>query len=141
MSDEKKTTTIRDVQSTHNDVGMHIGSLQGNLHVIGGKFSHGKVGVMIGGDPSKIVEANNPSHSSTVHVHGDVNAPLNVATGKGASIANLTVGDILAKIDASNATPEEKLAAKSKFKEFMAHPLVTSIVGGLAGGIPGALGS
>ena len=139
MTDQKKTTTILDIQSTGNDVGMHIGQHTGNLNVIGGTFSHGKVGIMIGGDPSKVIATPGASPCSTVNIHGNVNAPLNVATGQHVTITSLTVGEILAKIDSSNASPEEKMAAKSRFQEFMSHPLVTSIVGGIAGSLPGVL--
>jgi hypothetical protein len=137
MSQDKKTTTIQDVQSSHNDVGMHIGQHAGNLNVIGARISHGKVGIMIGGDPSKVVGSSGTESNATVNINGDVNAPFNFAAGPGANINALTINEILAKIDASSASQEEKLEVKSKLKEFIAHPLVTSIVGGLAGGILG----
>lgn len=43
----------------------------------------------------------------------------------------------LARIDASNAPPEEKEAAKSKLAGLLSHPLVTSIIGGIVGGAVG----
>lgn len=135
MEDEKKTTTIRDVNSTCNDIGIHIGQHKGNLNVIGGKFSNGKVGIMIGGNPADVVGSTSESQNSVVNIHGDVNAPLNVATGKTASISSLTIGEIFSMIDSSSGSDEQKMTAKSKFKEFIAHPLVTSIVGSIAGGI------
>jgi hypothetical protein len=70
------------------------------------------------------------------------NAPIcgqvNVAgTSISSPVMQLSVGDLLAKIDASDASAEEKEAAKSKLAGFLSHPLVTSIVGGLAGGAVG----
>lgn len=140
MSDKNKITTIRDVISTGNDVGMHIGQHNGNLSVIGGTFSHGKVGIMIGGNPTDVVESSSKGESSVVNVYGDVNAPLNVATGNAASISSLTIDQINLLINSALASDEDKLEAKSKLQEFMTHPLVTAIAGGLASGVPGLLG-
>lgn len=139
MSDEKKTTTIRDVNSIGNDIGMHIGQHNGNLEVIGGSFSNGKVGIMFGCNPAD-VERSSKGDSSVVHVYGDVNAPLNVATGNAASISSLTIDEINSLINLSRASDEDKLEAKSKLQEFMSHPLVIAIAGGLASGVSGSLG-
>ncbi len=42
-------------------------------------------------------------------------------------------------IDQSSATPEQKKAAKGVLSQFLAHPAVTSILGGLAGAAGSAL--
>jgi len=43
----------------------------------------------------------------------------------------------VAQIEASNAPPAEKEAAKSKLAEFLSHPLVAAIAGGIAGSAAG----
>lgn len=50
---------------------------------------------------------------------------------------NITINDLLLKIDESNGTPEQKKEAKKILKELLEHPLITSIIGGLSGGIIG----
>lgn len=73
-----------------------------------------------------------------INFNAPISGQVNVA---GTSIRNpvmhLSVGELLARIDASDAPPEEKEAAKSKLAGFLSHPLVTSIVGGIAGGAVG----
>lgn len=64
--------------------------------------------------------------------HGAITGQVNIA-GKAiaAPALNLTLGDILAKIDASSAPEEEKKNAMSALGQFLAHPLVGSVVGAL----------
>ena len=50
---------------------------------------------------------------------------------------NLSIDQIVTKIEASAATPAEKEEAKSLLTKFLAHPLVGAIVGGVAGGLVG----
>lgn len=50
---------------------------------------------------------------------------------------SLTISELIEKIDASTASPQEKEEAKSKLGEFFAHPTVASVVGGIFGGIVG----
>ena len=73
-----------------------------------------------------------------INFNAPVSGQVNVA---GSSISNpvmqLSVGELLAKIDAANASPAEKVEAKSKLAGFLSHPLVTSLVGGIAGGAAG----
>lgn len=75
---------------------------------------------------------------SQINFHGPVSGHVVVA---GESVynteLNLSLAEIIAKIDASVATPSEKEGAKSRLKEFLAHPLVAAVVGGLAGGAVG----
>lgn len=73
-----------------------------------------------------------------INFHGPITGQVNVAgESVNSPVLNLSVGDILARIDASNASPEEKETAKSKLKDFLAHPLVAAVIGGLAGHIGG----
>jgi hypothetical protein len=73
-----------------------------------------------------------------INFHAPITGQVNVA---GESISNpalnLSVGDILAKIESSDASPEDKETAKSRLKEFLAHPLVSAIIGGVVGRIGG----
>lgn len=75
---------------------------------------------------------------SNITFNGPVTGNINIA---GHSIAartmSLSLADLLTKIDASSVTEPEKEAAKSKLAEFLSHPVVAAIVGGLAGGIGG----
>jgi hypothetical protein len=69
-----------------------------------------------------------------VTIHGGVTGQVNIA-GETVSgpILHLSLGELLEQIEASDVSPAEKAAATSKFKEFLAHPLVAAIVGGLVG--------
>lgn len=73
-----------------------------------------------------------------INFNGPVSGQVNVA-GKSITspVMALSVQDIVAQIDASNGTPAEKEAAKSKLAEFLAHPLVAAIAGGIAGSAAG----
>ncbi|WP_097066411.1 hypothetical protein [Nitrosovibrio sp. Nv4] len=75
---------------------------------------------------------------SNITFNGSVTGNINVA---GYSITaqtmSLSLADILTKIEASNVEAPEKEAAKSKLAEFLAHPVVAAIIGGLAGKIGG----
>jgi hypothetical protein len=46
---------------------------------------------------------------------------------------------LLQKIDESSATEDEKKEAKSRLSKFLEHPLVTTMMGGIAGSLPGLL--
>lgn len=76
-----------------------------------------------------------------VTFNGPVNGPVTVAgetvNNIHSTVLNLTIGEIEAKIDASSATPAEKEEAKSLLGQFLAHPLVVAVVGGIAGGLGG----
>lgn len=74
-----------------------------------------------------------------INFHGPITGQVNVAgeSVDSPSMINLSVGDILTKIEKSDATPEQKAEAKSKLTEFLTHPVVAAIVGGLAGHIGG----
>jgi hypothetical protein len=71
-----------------------------------------------------------------VTIHGNVNGQINIAGESINSPAlSLTLGDLISRIEAASATSEEKATAKSKLGEFLAHPVIAAIVGGLAGRI------
>lgn len=73
-----------------------------------------------------------------INFNAPVSGQVNVA-GKSINspVMALSIQDIVARIDASDASPAEKEGAKSKLAAFLEHPLVTGIVGGLAGGTIG----
>jgi hypothetical protein len=52
-----------------------------------------------------------------------------------------TFNSIIEKINSSAASPEEKAEAKSLLKAFIEHPLVSSVIGGVAGGLVGLAGN
>lgn len=74
-----------------------------------------------------------------INFHGPITGQVNVAgeSVNSPSLMNLSVGDILTKIEKSDASPEQKAAAKSKLSEFLTHPVVAAVVGSLAGHIGG----
>lgn len=135
MDKNYKRTLIENIKSENNEIGMHVDNNYGAVHLSGGEFRNGKVGIMLGGDPSKIIQPDNSGNNSTVNVFGSVNAPLNVSLGASSFVLNLTVGEIFSQIDKAATSSEEKESAKSKFLDFIRHPLVAAIVGGLAGGV------
>jgi len=68
------------------------------------------------------------------------NSPSNVQVGSHNSQSIIQAfSSIIEKIDSSSASEAEKVEAKSKLKAFLEHPLVTSVVGGVAGGLGGLL--
>ena len=72
------------------------------------------------------------------YFHGAIAGQVNVA---GESIynteLNLSIDQIVAKIDASSATLAEKEEAKSLLARFLAHPVVAAIAGSVAAGLVG----
>lgn len=75
---------------------------------------------------------------SNITFNGPVSGNVNVA---GHSITEpvmlLSIAELLTKIETSNVPAPEREAAKSKLAEFLAHPVVAAIIGGLAGKIGG----
>lgn len=69
---------------------------------------------------------------ATLNVHG----PAQVGNGNVQNIHNV-FNQLIKEIDQSSATDEEKTEAKSRLTKFLEHPLVGSIVGGLAGSLSG----
>lgn len=88
-------------------------------------------------DGADVAEGNTtPAISITL----DQSSTVNVSNSQ-----NVAIGDnntqhwqgqfeaLVKQIDASDATHAEKLEAKSKLSEFLAHPLVVSLIGAVAG--------
>lgn len=70
--------------------------------------------------------------------NGPVTGNVNIAGHTISSpMMSLTLSELIEKIDASPATNQEKEEAKSKLGEFLAHPILTSVIGGIVGGIAG----
>ncbi|MBG0753213.1 hypothetical protein Q7O_002673 [Pectobacterium carotovorum subsp. carotovorum PCCS1] len=69
-------------------------------------------------------------------INGNVNGQLNVA---GHSINSpelqVSLSELITNIEKADVSPSEKASAKLKLQEFLAHPLVAAIVGGLAGNV------
>lgn len=75
---------------------------------------------------------------SNITFNGPVTGNINVAGHSiTAPVMSVSLGELLTKIEASNVAAPEKEAAKSKLAEFLSHPVVAAIVGGLAGKIGG----
>lgn len=75
---------------------------------------------------------------SDITFTGPVTGNVNVAGHTiSAPVMTLSFADLLSKIEASNASIADKEDAKSKLAELLSHPLVTSILGGIAGSIGG----
>lgn len=72
---------------------------------------------------------------ATLNVHG----PAQVGNGNTQNIHNV-FNQLLQQIEKSSASDEEKQEAKNRLAKFLEHPLVGSIVGGLAGSLPGLMG-
>lgn len=72
---------------------------------------------------------------ATLNVHG----PAQVGNGNTQNIHNV-FNQLLQQIEESDSSDEEKNEAKSRLANFLKHPLVGSIVGGLAGSLPGLMG-
>jgi hypothetical protein len=71
---------------------------------------------------------------ATLNVHG----PAQVGNGNIQNIHNV-FNQILKEINDSSATDEDKTEAKSRLSKFLEHPLVGSIVGGVAGSLSGLI--
>lgn len=81
-------------------------------------------------------EGSHANSSPTINLNGPVYGQLNVAGANinGASLS-ITIGELVSRIETSDASPEEKKDAKSKLNAFLSHPLVTSVLGGISSGI------
>jgi hypothetical protein len=79
-----------------------------------------------------------PMSNTNITFNGPVSGHVNVAGHSiAAPVMLLSVAELISKIDASNVAPPDKEAAKSKLAEFLSHPVVAAIIGGLAGKIGG----
>lgn len=71
-----------------------------------------------------------------ITIHGNVSGQLNVGgQSVNSPVFQLSLRELVSKIEAADVSPSEKASAKSKLYELLAHPVVAAIVGGLAGNI------
>ncbi len=75
---------------------------------------------------------------SNITFNAPVTGNVNVAGHSvSAPIMSISLAELLTKIEASNVSTNEKEAAKSRLAEFLTHPVVAAIIGGLAGKVGG----
>ncbi|WP_421196274.1 hypothetical protein [Aeromonas enteropelogenes] len=68
----------------------------------------------------------------------NVNAPSQIGNGNTQNI-NQVFNQLIQDIENSQASTEEKNEAKKRLAKFLEHPLVSSIVGGVAGSLTGLI--
>ena len=68
----------------------------------------------------------------------NVNAPSQIGNGNTQNINNI-FNQLIQDIDNSQASTEEKNEAKTRLAKFLEHPLVNSILGGVAGSLTGLM--
>jgi hypothetical protein len=83
---------------------------------------------------------------SLVEVPGQRTTNISISHSQGFQVGDHNIQQIVAslhtlisQIDAADAPPEEKRDAKKRLQDFLAHPLVSAIVGGASGGLTGLL--
>lgn len=76
--------------------------------------------------------------NTTINIHHSTG--IQVGDHNAISIQN-ALNDLGGKIEASEASPQEKAEARGLLSSFLAHPLVGSVLGGVAGAIVGGAGS
>jgi hypothetical protein len=77
-------------------------------------------------------------HVSSITFNAPVSGNVNIAGETiNANSLNVSIAEVLARIDASSASPAANEEAKSRLGAFLAHPLVSALVGGIAGGVAG----
>lgn len=72
--------------------------------------------------------------STTINIHNS--SGIQVGDHNVLNIQN-ALNELVQRIDVASATPEQKAEAKSKLAAFLTHPLVTSVLGGVAGSVVG----
>lgn len=78
-----------------------------------------------------------PKHT-TVNIHNS--SGIQVGDHNVINIQN-ALSELVQRIESASASPQEKAEAKSKLAAFLAHPLVGSVLGGVAGALVGGVGS
>lgn len=68
---------------------------------------------------------------NTFNIHG---GQIQIGDHNTQNIIN-ALQELKGKIDSADAPPEQKLQARALLSSLLAHPLVTSVLGGLAGGV------
>jgi hypothetical protein len=84
--------------------------------------------------------------ASLIEAPGQRTTNISISHSQGFQVGDHNIQQIVAslhtlisQIDAADAPPEEKREAKNRFRDFLAHPLVSAIVGGASGGLTGLL--
>jgi hypothetical protein len=77
-----------------------------------------------------------PKSANTIHIHGIHGGQVQIGDHNTQNIVN-ALQELKHKIDSANASPDQKREAIGLLRTLLAHPLVTSVLGGLAGGITG----
>ena len=75
--------------------------------------------------------------SKIININGDNYGQLNVADHISSPVVNMTISELIQKIDNSNLPSNEKENLKSKINDLISHPLLTSILGGISGAMLG----
>lgn len=78
------------------------------------------------------------ARSTTVHINNS--SGVQVGDHNVVNIQN-ALNELIQRIDVASASPEQKSEAKSLLANFLAHPLVCSVLGAVAGGITGTMSS
>jgi hypothetical protein len=73
---------------------------------------------------------------NTIHIHGIHGGQVQIGDHNTQNIVN-ALRELQQRIDSSDGTPELRQEAKGLLTTLLAHPLVTSVLGGLAGGLVG----
>lgn len=75
--------------------------------------------------------------STTINIHGSTGVQIG---DYNTQHIQATFNELIQRIEQSSASPAEKTEAKNRLAAFLQHPLVTSVLGGAAGAVLGALG-
>lgn len=81
------------------------------------------------GAPKEPAKAGN-----TIHIHGIHGGQVQIGDHNTQNIVN-ALQELKNKIDSADASPEQKKEATGLLRNLLTHPLITSVLGGLAGGI------
>ena len=80
--------------------------------------------------------------TSLVPTPGARTTNVNISHSQGFQVGDHNVQQIVAslhtlisQIDAADAPPQEKRDAKNRLRDFLAHPLVSAVIGGASGGL------
>ena len=81
-----------------------------------------------------------PEMTSPKHTTININNSTGIQVGDH-NVLNIgnAINELIQKIESSDADFKDKVEAKSRLAAFLSHPLVGSILGGVAGSLPGML--
>ena len=85
----------------------------------------------------KNIVSNNNSNdtASNISFSGNNYGTMTISGRDSSSITNISISDLIKKIDESNINEEDKKDIKRKINEIISHPLLTTVLGGISGGI------